>query len=512
MNPNEPLGKARDRVEVLVLEDNPGDARLLHAELTGEVLIDARLTVVPRLTDGLDLLATHEFDAILLDLNLPDSRGMQTFERLRAVVPEVPLIVHTGVHDDAVAMQALRLGAQDYVVKGPGTGPLLVRALKFAIERHRVRVELELRAAQLEKNRAALRRVVEASADVILILDKAGAVRFVNFGAEDMYGRCAADLVTQAGTFIVQAGTVDIDIPLPDGTLRTAEVRAVEIEWDDEPSTLVLLHDITGRKRASERIEAQNVRLEERVRERTAELLAANAELEAFAYSVSHDLRAPLRHIKGFAQMLEEEAAEHRDASTQTLVGRILRSVDRMRELIDSLLGFSRLGRCPVSRQLVDPGPLVNDVIEELAPEAQGRQVEWSIAPLPALDADPSLLRIVLVNLLSNALKFTRGRDPVRIEVFPVDGSHPAAVIAVRDNGAGFAAEDAERLFGVFQRLHSQTDFEGSGVGLATVKRIVTKHGGRVWAEGEAGVGATFFFSLGPEEVDLNAETQRAQR
>ena len=123
----------------------------------------------------------------------------------------------------------------------------------------------------------------------------------------------------------------------------------------------------------------------------------------------------------------------------------------------------------------------------------------FSIAPLPAIDADPSLLRIVLVNLLSNALKFTRGREPARIEVFAVDGSHPAPVIAVRDNGVGFAPEGAQRLFGVFQRLHSQSDFEGSGVGLATVKRVVTKHGGRVWAEGETGVGATFFFSLGPE-------------
>ena len=227
--------------------------------------------------------------------------------------------------------------------------------------------------------------------------------------------------------------------------------------------------------------------------------MAANAELEAFAYSVSHDLRAPLRHIKGFAQMLEEEAVEHRDASAQTLIGRILRSVDRMRELIDSLLGFSRLGRCPISRQLVDLGPLVNEVIEELAPEFQSRRVEWSVAPLPAIDADPSLLRIVLVNLFTNALKFTRDRDAARIEVFAVEGSHPAPVIAVRDNGVGFAPEGAERLFGVFQRLHSQTEYEGSGVGLATVKRIVTKHGGRVWAEGETGVGATFFFSLGPE-------------
>jgi signal transduction histidine kinase len=498
MNHDKPLATVRDRVEVLVLEDNPGDAQLLHAELGAEALIDVHLTVAFRLSEGLHLLATRQFDAVLLDLNLPDSRGLETLDRLRAAVPEVPLIIHTGIQDDDIALRALRAGAHDYVVKGPGIGPLLARSVHFAIERNRLRAELELRAARLEKNRAALRRVIEASADVIMILDRTGAARFVNSGAESMYGRSAADLVGQAAGFVIQPGAVDIDIPLPDGTVRAAEVRTVEIEWDDEPASLILLHDVTERKRTQERIEAQNVLLEERVRERTAELLAANSELEAFAYSVSHDLRAPLRHIKGFTQMLEEAAVERRDASAQTLISRILRSEDRMRELIDDLLGFSRLGRCEVCRELVDPGPLVVEAIEELAPEARGRPVEWSVAALPWLDADPALLRVVLVNLLSNALKFTRGRDPARIEVFPAPGSHPAPVIAVRDNGAGFAAEDAQRIFDVFQRLHTQAEFEGTGVGLATVKRIVTRHGGRIWAEAEPGVGATFFFTLGP--------------
>src|ERR1035437_2088904 len=265
MNHDENFETARGRAEVLVLEDNPGDARLLLAELGAQALIEVNLTVAPRLSEGLDLLASREFDAVLLDLNLPDSRGMETFERLRAAVPEVPLIIHFGIHDDEIAMLALRGGAQDYVVKGPGAGPLLARSRHFAIERHRVRVELELRAARLEKNRAALRRVVEASADVIMILDRTGAGRFVNSGAESMYGRSAADLVGQAAGFVIQPGTVDIDIPLPDGTVRAAEVRAIEIEWDDEPASLILLHDVTERKRARERIEAQNVLLEERV-------------------------------------------------------------------------------------------------------------------------------------------------------------------------------------------------------------------------------------------------------
>ena len=220
MNHDESWGTTRGRVEVLVLEDNPGDARLLHAEFSGEVLIDAHLTIAPRLSDGLHLLASREFDAVLLNLDLPGSRGMETFERLRAAVPEVPLIVYTGVHDDEVALRALRGGAQDYLVKGPGIGPLLARAVHFAVERHRVRAELDLRAARLEKNRAALRDIIDASPDVILILDRSGAVRFVNRGAEKMYGRSAADLVGQAGGFVIQPGTAEIDIPLPGGTAR----------------------------------------------------------------------------------------------------------------------------------------------------------------------------------------------------------------------------------------------------------------------------------------------------
>jgi signal transduction histidine kinase len=197
--------------------------------------------------------------------------------------------------------------------------------------------------------------------------------------------------------------------------------------------------------------------------------------------------------------MLEEEAGPRLNSSSRTLLARIPRSVDQMGKLIDDLLAFARMGSCPVSRQPVALGPLVAEVIEELAPDARGRPVEWSVAALPTLDADPSLLRIALVNLLSNAVKFTRGRSPARIEVFPA-GSASAPAIAVRDNGIGFTPAHAGRLFGVFQRLHTQAEFEGTGVGLATVKRIVARHGGRVWAEAEPGLGATFFFSLGPGE------------
>jgi signal transduction histidine kinase len=487
---------AHDRREVLLFEDNQGDARLLSAELAGQSLIDIHLAVASRLSEGLQLLADREFDAVLLDLNLPDSHGMETFERVRSAVPELPLIVYTGIQDGKTARQVLRGGAQDYILKSPGVGPLLVRAVYFAIERQQAGVELCRRAARLAENQATLRRVIESSTDAIMIVDNSGAVRFANGSAQNIYGR-SADLVGQH--FAIVPGAVEIDIPRPDGTTRTAEVRAIAIEWEGGLASLISLHDITRRKRAQEQIEAEKARLEICVRERTAELVAANSELEAFSHSVSHDLRAPLRHIKGFTQMIEEESKGDLDEPARTLIGRVLLSVDNMERLIDDLLGFSRLGHCQVTKEPVALGPLVGGVIEELGSEVQGRPVEWCIDDLPCLDADPGLLRVVLVNLLSNALKFTRGRDPARIEVFPAGGSHGAPVIAVRDNGAGFAAENAERLFGVFQRLHTQAEFEGTGIGLATVKRIITKHGGRIWAEAEPGMGATFFFSVGSD-------------
>jgi signal transduction histidine kinase len=487
---------ARDRVEVLVLEDNPGDARWLKTELAMEALLDVRLTVASRLSEGMQLLARREFDAVLLDLNLPDSCGMETFECLRTAVPEIPLIVYTGILDDDVGVRALRGGAQDYLVKGPGMGPLLIRAISFAIERHRVRVELDSRADRLEKNRATLRRIIEASPYVVLILDRAGAIRFVNGAAGRLFGLAPAGLMNHPNGLVIPPDAAEMEILCPDGIARTAEVRSVAIEWDGEPASLVSLHDVTERKRLLEQIEAENALLERRVRERTESLQAANAELEAFAHSVSHDLRAPLRHIKGFTEMLAEEAASVLSGPAQTLLRRIVRSTDRMQALIDDLLAFSRLGRGPLWRQQVSLKGLVNDVIEELAPETASRAVEWQVGDLPSIDADPNLMRVVLVNLLANALKFTRGRDPARIEIVLLPDL-PGPVIAVRDNGAGFDPTQAERLFGVFQRLHLESEFEGTGIGLATVRRIVSRHGGRVWAEGRPGAGATFFFTMG---------------
>jgi light-regulated signal transduction histidine kinase (bacteriophytochrome) len=230
------------------------------------------------------------------------------------------------------------------------------------------------------------------------------------------------------------------------------------------------------------------------------ELAAVNRELEAFSYSVSHDLRAPLRHVTGFAALLEQSHADALGEEGRRLLGKITGSATRMGRLIDDLLAFSRVSRTPLVKTRVDLNSLVSEAQQEVSVGLNGRRVSWTCDPLPAVDADPALLRLVLVNLLSNGLKYSATRQHTEIAVGAVPG-HDDTVIFVRDNGVGFDPKYAHKLFGVFQRLHSADQFEGTGIGLANVRRIVQRHGGRTWAEGIPDSGATFYFSLPREAV-----------
>jgi light-regulated signal transduction histidine kinase (bacteriophytochrome) len=275
------------------------------------------------------------------------------------------------------------------------------------------------------------------------------------------------------------------------------EITTHDLRFDGRPARLVLANDVTARVVAEEALRQLNADLENRVRQRTAQLEGALKEIESFSYSVSHDLRAPLRHVQGYVAMLQQSTEGQLSDKPARHLRMIHDASVQMGQLIDDLLEFSRMGRVDMSEGRVVLDELLRESLRTLEMQTQGRNITWKIPEkLPTVVGDAAMLRQVVTNLLGNAIKYSRHRNPAEIEIGCAGDENGRAIIFVRDNGAGFDMKYAHKLFGVFQRLHRTDEFEGTGIGLATVHRVVSRHGGRVWAEGAIDQGATFYFTL----------------
>lgn len=517
-------------LRVLIVDDSHDDVDLLLRALRRGGHENVIYEVVNAPAALRAALHSQEWDVITSDHAMPGFSAPQSLALAREVRPDVPLIIVSGEIDIGLAVSLVTGGARDYVPKKDLHR--LAAVIDRCLREKEASQERRRAGEALRDSETRYRRLFETAQDGILLIDAHSAqitdinpflIDMLGYSREWFLGKklweigAFRDVEACKQTFreLQTQGYVRYeDLPLETSQGQRADVEFVSNSYfvDQKKVIQCNIRNITQRKQAEKKLRALTAQLEQRVKERTAQLEALNRELEAFSYSVSHDLRAPLRQVDGFAQMLQEEYVNEAGSRALELTQRIQASVKRMNALIDALLKLAHLSISGLKREPVNLSALVHSVAAELQQRDPSRQVEWDIAEGATANADPQLLRVVLDNLLGNAWKFTAERDCAHIQFGVAPQADGSVAYFERDDGAGFDMAHSDKLFGAFQRLHSNKKFPGMGIGLATVQRIIHRHGGQVWAEGAVDKGATFWFTLTDDQTAIGHAGYAAMR
>lgn len=508
-----PTPDCKSEISILYVEDDPV-ARGLLCKMIQLKFPGVKLVAAENGQMGLEMFKEQKPDVVLTDVSMPVMDGVRMASEIRALNPDVPIVLITAHNDTQYLLGAIEIGINRYVLK-----PVNYEKLFQAIADCIARITLERKVKEQNEVIRKISRAVEQSPSTIVITDAKGTIEYVNPKFTKLTGYTTGEVVGQNPRILKSNATP------PETYAKLWRTITSGLEWRGEFHNLkkngepywesasispvfdeerVVTHfvavkeDITERKKAEEQIEILNTNLAAHAIEMETtnlKLKEANEDLEAFNYTVSHDLRTPLTNIHGSGQVVLEIWGGELNEQCRNFVQTIVSETERMDRLITSLLNFSRISRSELHCELVDLSRMANEIAAGLRFSQMERQAEFKIADGITAHGDASLLRVVLDNLLGNAWKYAGKNESTSIEFGKTEQDMKPAYF-VRDNGAGFDMDQAHKLFGTFQRLHSNKEFEGNGIGLATVQRIVQRHGGRVWAVGEIGKGATFYFTL----------------